>query len=68
MEDARGTTKAATPVSGAANTLLLGVSFDSQQRPPGSGPVADVVLQDSSTFKFTGGSAARPVAGSTRSW
>jgi hypothetical protein len=56
MEDARGSTKAATPVAGADNDLLLGVSFDSQQRPPGSGPVADVVLQDASSFTFTGGS------------
>lgn len=63
MEDARGSTKAATPVAGAENTQLLGVSFDSQQRPPGSGPVADVVLQDSSTFQFTGGSAS-----STSGW
>lgn len=63
MEDARGTTKAATPVAGAENTTLLGVSFDSQQRPPGSGPVADVVLQDASTFRFTGGSAS-----STSGW
>jgi hypothetical protein len=63
MEDARGSTKAATPVAGAENTYLLGVSFDSQNRPPGSGPAADVVLQDASTFEFTGGSS-----GSTSGW
>jgi hypothetical protein len=57
MEDARGTTKAATPVEGADNDFLLGVSFDSQQRPPGSGPVADVILQDASSFTFTGGTS-----------
>src|SRR6185312_7997974 len=34
---------------------LLGVSFDSQQRPPGSAPLADVVLRDESFFQFVPG-------------
>lgn len=55
MEDPRGSTSAASPVAGASNTRLLGVSFDSQQRPPGSAPLADVVLQDASTFQFVAG-------------
>lgn len=56
MEDPRGTTTAFSPVAGATNPLLRGVSFDSQQRPPGSAPLADVVLQDASRFQFvTGG-------------
>lgn len=55
MEDARGTTKAWTPVTGADNTRLFGVNFASQRRLPGSGPQADVDLAGDPTFVFTGG-------------
>lgn len=55
MEDARGSTKAFSSVPGAGNSSLLGVSFDSQQRPPGSAPLADVVLRDESFFQFVPG-------------
>lgn len=57
MEDPRGTTLPYTPVPGAETLRFFGVSFDSQQRPPGSAPLADVVLQDQSQFRFVGGAA-----------
>lgn len=57
MEDKKGTTRAYTPVAGAVNRTLLGVAFESQQRPPGSAPLADVRLQDNSSFFFTGGTS-----------
>jgi len=63
MEDPRGATSAFSPVAGASNPTLFGVSFDSQLRPPGSGPLADVVLADASTFQF-----ARGTGTSTTGW
>ncbi|MEV6306486.1 carbohydrate binding domain-containing protein [Actinoplanes sp. NPDC051861] len=64
MEDARGTARAFTPVTGARNSALIGQSFDSQKRPPGSGPVAEVnTLIDTATFRMAPGDGA-----STSGW
>jgi hypothetical protein len=59
MEDARGSTRATSTVEGAYNSVLYGVSFDSQRRPPGSAPLADIDSQSGATgiFRFTGGDA-----------
>lgn len=55
MQDPRGTTQPYTPVAGAGVFLLQGIAFDSQQRPPGSGPLADIAVDDLAIFRFTGG-------------
>lgn len=58
LEDPRGTTAPAySPVAGVQNTFLRGISFDSQQRPPGSGPLADMTMPGLARFVFAGGSA-----------
>lgn len=66
LEDGRGTVLAASAVPGAVNEVLIGTAFDSQARPPGSAPVADVVMQGTavtSRFIFAGGNA-----GNTNGW
>ncbi len=58
MEDARGATRAASPVDGARNSSLIGQSFDSQQRPPGSAPVASIDTNaDAANFRMAPGDA-----------
>lgn len=60
MEDARGSTRATSTVPGAFNRSLLGVNFDSQRRPPGSAPLADVEAPGAAfgLFEMTGGQPA----------
>lgn len=55
MQDPRGTTAPFSPVAGSSIFLLQGVAFESQQRPPGSGPLADIAVDDLSVFHLTGG-------------
>lgn len=58
LEDPRGTVAPAfSPVAGARNPFLRGAAFDSQLRPPGSGPLVDV-SNGYSQFNFVGGSAS----------
>lgn len=63
MEDPRGSLKASTPIAGAENTHFGGQAFDSQKRPPGSGPVVDVELLDTAVFRFNSTNSA-----STAGW
>jgi hypothetical protein len=55
MEDGAGTIQPFSTVPEATTTRFRGVSFESQERAPGSGPVANVITQFGATFKFTGG-------------
>lgn len=51
MEDPRGTPLASTPIPLASTKSMTGVLFDSQKRPPGSGPVADGQKTNIAYFK-----------------
>jgi hypothetical protein len=68
LEDARGTTRAFTPVQGASSGPVTNLAFESQYRPAGSDPVADVNASPTATEGFFIPGAATSTSGWQISW
>jgi hypothetical protein len=68
LEDARGTRYAFTPVDGATSGPVTNLAFESQYRPAGSDPLADVDAAPTSTEGYFVPGSAASTAGWQISW